>query len=302
MPPKTPLPLFQREVATFLAREYRMDGEHALRMLAKWSDVVTLRHEEGKTASNVAGHIMKYERQKVVCPCKTVARDCICRTRRARHARRMSRVSRDPSNPQPGEVYETKFGNRWLVTGKTSKGRLTVKRAGNRYDGELQWTPAMFAKLKQVRAEEARAVRAAASLVVRTPPRETTFGRWLGIGSGSVTKEAERFKSGVSLAERTRGLPQRDPRRGKRRYYVYVIEQLRHGKREFYVGQTGKTPEKRFKEHKTGHLSYSHGGIMLRKDLYAKMNPLYSRTDAEKMEKVVARTLRKRGLKVKGGH
>jgi hypothetical protein len=191
----------------------------------------------------------------------------------------LATVSRDPSNPKPGEVFESKFGNRWLVTGHGPKGRLRVKRAGNRFEGELLWTPEMFARLKQVRSAEAKAVsKAIAPVIEEAKEKPSAPGpRWFG------------------------GMLAPDPS-PPRRYYVYVIEQLHNGKREFYVGQTGKTPQARFKEHKAGHFGYTKGALALRKDLYAKVNPLYSRAAAERMEKVIARTLRKRGLRVRGGH
>lgn len=192
---------------------------------------------------------------------------------------RKPRTSRDASNPEPGEVYESRWGNRWQVVGKTPKGRIRVRRAPNRYEGELQWTPAMLARLKQVRAQEAKAVEKAVE------EKPSLMDRLLG-------------KKGEQLY-----LPMGDPS-PKRRYYVYVIEEIRHGKREFYVGQTGKRPEERFREHKRGHFGYLRGGkaISLRKDLTKKVNPLFSRVAAERAEKVIARTLRKRGLRVKGGH
>lgn len=200
------------------------------------------------------------------------------------------RTSRDANNPQEGEVFESRAGNRWKVVGKTPKGRIRLKRVPNRYEGEVQWTPAMLAKLKSVREAERKAVEKA------------------------VTPEMKemRFKSGASLFDRLIGkkpgeqlsLFGGDARRPKRRFYVYVIEEIRHGKREFYVGQTGKTPEQRYKDHKQGHFGYLHGGkaVSLRKDLVKKVNPLYSRKAAEMAEKLIARTLRKRGLRVKGGH
>lgn len=288
---------YQREVVSLLASEYKQGTERAVRWMSKWRDFVTLRHGEGKAPSTTAVHILKYERQGVVCPCRTL-RDPESFRRHARGCRHSAaRVSRDPSNPKPGEVFQTKYGNRWLVTGHAPKGRLRVKRAGNKYEGELIWTPEMFARLKQVQKDEAKAVALALAPELhelKYPSGASLIDRLTG---KRMAGEERQSPSGPQLS-----LFGQDASRPKRRYYVYVIEQLHNGKREFYVGQTGKTPAQRFREHKTGHLAYSKGALMLRKDLYAKVNPLFSRSAAERMEKVIARTLKKRGLRVKGGH
>lgn len=204
-------------------------------------------------------------------------------------ARNRKRYGRDAYNAKEGEVYESRWGNRWVVTGKTPKGLIKVKRTAPKFTDELQWTPAMLARLKQVRVDEAKAVAAA------IPPE----------------LRERKFPSGVSLLDRIMGkkpfremeqvaFNYRDP---NRRYHVYVIETLTKKGRQFYVGQTGKKPEMRFKEHKKGHhFSYAKGAKLLRKDLTRKLPPLFTRTQAEKAERLIARTLRKRGLKVIGGH
>jgi len=189
------------------------------------------------------------------------------------------RYGRDADAPQQGEVYESRWGNRWLVTGTSKKGRVLVKRAPSRYEGELHWTPAMLSKLKLVRGKEAKAVSEAVQAETKDwPPR--------------AASEPSSFFNFF-----------RDPVR-PRRYHVYVIEQIRFGKREFYVGQTGKTPDARLKDHKSGGMtSHAKGrSLKLRKDLTSRIKPLYTREDAERMEKVIAKTLRGRGLAVRGGH
>jgi predicted GIY-YIG superfamily endonuclease len=281
------LAAYRRKVAHVLVQRGVSKATIA-KLLKNWRHLVVARWNEGKKPENAAAHVLKYEHERL-----HFGRDT--HPRNARFARdasitphlRDARFARDASNPQPGEVYESRAGNRWLVTGKTPKGRIVVKRGSPKFGGELQWTPTMLARLKQVRGEEAKAVAAA------IPP---------GL-------QQARFPSGVSLVDRILGRkPQpgeqltlfRDP---NRRYHVYVIETMNHGKRQFYVGQTGKKPEQRFEEHqKGGHYSYAHGAKLLRKDLTRKVPPLYTRQQAERVEKLIARTLRKRGLKVIGGH
>lgn len=209
-----------------------------------------------------------------------------------RRRRRRSRYARDAANPRPGEIYQSKTGNRWLVKGRTPKGRVVLQRTTPKFTGDVYWTPGMLARLRQVRADEAKAVESAIPKDLQEQYR------------------AMKFPSGGSIWDRVFNRPKvgdqlslsgvRDP---NRRYHVYVIETLRNGKRSFYVGQTGKKPEQRFKEHKKGHhFSYAKGAKLLRKDLTRKVPPLYTRKQAERAEKAIARTLRKRGLRVTGGH
>jgi predicted GIY-YIG superfamily endonuclease len=292
---------FRRGVARALVRGHRVERGRAVKLVKKWHDVILSRWMAHQEVEHVAKHVFKYDSQGVVCPCERRARDCPKHGRYItlmtpcgpKRMKKPSNFGRDANNPRAGEVYESRWGNRWLVTGRTTKGRVLVKRTAPRYDGELQWTPAMLARLKQVRGQEAKAVAAAipedmkdkrfpsgASLVNR-------IGRFLGNVDKPDPTGPERFMN-------------RDP---NRRYYVYVIETLKGGKRQFYVGQTGKKPEQRFKEHKSGHhFSYAKGAKLLRKDLTKKVPTLYTRQQAERAEKIIARTLRKRGLSVTGGH
>ena len=101
------------------------------------------------------------------------------------------------------------------------------------------------------------------------------------------------------------------------KYFVYVIEldskvadfrkfraknpQYIKGNGCFYVGQSTKTPELRLEQHKEGYKSNKYAkvyGIRLRPDLYEKYNPIPSRKDAEEIEAMVGKELRKKGVGV----
>ena len=72
------------------------------------------------------------------------------------------------------------------------------------------------------------------------------------------------------------------------------------GKKCFYVGMTGRTPQERFLQHKRGYKSNSYAkkyGIGLRPWYYEKLNPMSSE-EAQKMEIEKTRRLRKRGFGV----
>ncbi len=74
-----------------------------------------------------------------------------------------------------------------------------------------------------------------------------------------------------------------------------------------YVGQTGKTPQERFLEHKTGHRNAKGHklsseivrkyGLYLRPSLYSDIGPL-SRAEALEIEKGLALELRRKGYAV----
>lgn len=98
-----------------------------------------------------------------------------------------------------------------------------------------------------------------------------------------------------------------------RHYYVYVIEARdTRGRKIVYVGQSGKTPEERLRQHRSGCTRYCdacsckhyiHGSIIgLRYDLFQRYNPLRSRPEAERIERLLARKLRRQGFLVRGGH
>ena len=67
-----------------------------------------------------------------------------------------------------------------------------------------------------------------------------------------------------------------------------------------YIGMTGRTPEERFKQHKTGYKANKYVrkyGLRLRPRLYAYHNPM-TYEEAKAMEVEKARRLRNRGYAV----
>lgn len=102
-------------------------------------------------------------------------------------------------------------------------------------------------------------------------------------------------------------------------YNVYVIEETVHGKKKFYVGQSGKSPEARLGDHRASCKRYCNtckcrrympradsgkGGhaMKLRYDLFSRYNPMDSRREAEAVERWLAVRLKKQGYDVIGGH
>ena len=102
-----------------------------------------------------------------------------------------------------------------------------------------------------------------------------------------------------------------------KKYYVYVIEldskvadfqKFREKNPNYikgngcvYVGQSSKEPSFRFEQHKEGYKSNKYAknyGIRLRPDLYEKYNPIPARKDAEEIEEMLAKELRKKGIGV----
>ena len=106
----------------------------------------------------------------------------------------------------------------------------------------------------------------------------------------------------------------------KTEYYVYVIElskcvftdnaRFRNANPQFngvlqclYVGMTSKTPEERFKQHKTGHRNkkgykissniVEKYGMYLRPSIYNHINPIKTRAEALEMEEKLALELRR---------
>ena len=103
----------------------------------------------------------------------------------------------------------------------------------------------------------------------------------------------------------------------KKQYHIYVIEldpdvlktrRVRDenpdyvdGMQCLYVGQTAKTPQERFEQHKEGYKSNRYTkkyGRCLRPDLYERYNPIRTREEAEAMEERLAKKLRMRGYAV----
>lgn len=104
---------------------------------------------------------------------------------------------------------------------------------------------------------------------------------------------------------------------GRTLYHIYVIEldaevlQCRKVREEnpdyidgmqcFYVGQTAKSPEERFTQHRKGIKSNRYVrafGVRLRPDLFERYNPLRTREEAEAMERRLAEKFRVRGYAV----
>ncbi len=97
-----------------------------------------------------------------------------------------------------------------------------------------------------------------------------------------------------------------------RHYNVYVVELSDEaGKRVdprfpcVYVGQTVRTPEERFYQHRTGNKSsrwVKKYGLRLRPDLSEHLNPVRDRVTAEVVERTLAGNLAEEGYTVFGGH
>jgi len=102
-----------------------------------------------------------------------------------------------------------------------------------------------------------------------------------------------------------------------KKYYVYVIEldsqvaNLRKFRQKnpayimgngcVYVGQSSREPTLRFEQHKEGYKSNKYAreyGIRLRPELYEKYNPMPTRKDAEEIEEMLGKQLRKKGIGV----
>src|SRR4051812_25953470 len=101
--------------------------------------------------------------------------------------------------------------------------------------------------------------------------------------------------------------------RRRKEYRVYVIELNQEAvpkqrrlerplPRCVYVGQTAHLLEHRFDQHVNGHWTASRAarqwGVRLLPDLYPAENPVYSRADAEALERHVAGELEKIGYVV----
>ena len=68
-----------------------------------------------------------------------------------------------------------------------------------------------------------------------------------------------------------------------------------------YVGQSFRNPSIRFEQHKEGYKSNKYAkyyGLKLRPDLYEKYNPIPSRKNAEEIEEMLGKVLRKQGYGV----
>lgn len=97
-------------------------------------------------------------------------------------------------------------------------------------------------------------------------------------------------------------------------WHVYVIELDDGTERDrpwVYVGETSKTPEQRFEEHRSGARNgrgrlYStvvrRHGVRLRPDLVLGQKVLFTASDAKAEEAALADRLREAGYEVAGGH
>jgi predicted GIY-YIG superfamily endonuclease len=87
-------------------------------------------------------------------------------------------------------------------------------------------------------------------------------------------------------------------------YVIYLRNPKGDGRAGYYVGMTGLSPEERFRNHKAGHKAariVKRYGVRLVPKLYAHLNPMPYRK-AQRMEALLADSLRKRGYQVFGGH
>jgi len=97
-----------------------------------------------------------------------------------------------------------------------------------------------------------------------------------------------------------------------KRYNVYVVvlsdeagERLNPHLPCVFVGQTYRTPEERFYQHRKGKKAsrwVKKYGIKLRPDLYEDINPIKDRKTALLWESTLADMLREEGYTVFGGH
>lgn len=134
---------FRREVAALLAAK-GMSGEEATRTVLRWDDYVKARWAAGKPPCAVSDHLMRWSKEKVVCPCK---RGGDPSPRCKVHGKRR-RVRRDADNPRPGEVYEAKTsGRRWEVVSVDGE-RVTMRPVGARSDGRLVFAKSSLKGMK----------------------------------------------------------------------------------------------------------------------------------------------------------
>lgn len=136
---------FRREVVALLAAK-GMSGEEATRVVLRWNDYVKARWEDGKPPCAVSDHLMRWSKEKIVCPCK---RGGDPSPRCKVHGRR--RVGRDADNPRVGEVYEAKTsGRRWEVV-SISGDRITMKPVGARSEGQIVFSKSSLKGMKTLK-------------------------------------------------------------------------------------------------------------------------------------------------------
>lgn len=135
---------FRREVVALLAAK-GMSGEQATRTALRWNEYVKARWAEGKPPCAVSDHLLRWSKEKVVCPCK---RGGDPSPRCKVHGRRSSR---DADNPRVGEVYEAKTsGRRWEVVSVQGE-RITMKPVGARSEGQLVFSKSSLKGMKTLK-------------------------------------------------------------------------------------------------------------------------------------------------------
>jgi len=212
------------------------------------------------------------------------------------------KVERDWESPSRGEVYESRLGNRWEVLSVNSaKRRIKVKKTGFRDFGELEWNPSVLREMRQLQTKVTAQIRHDEGPSIPSQSENpSAFRRWLD----ALKDSRRRFPSNQYDTVRDKDGPDR-------RYYVYVIESRRLGKRILYVGQSAHKPSERLKQHKAGarycdgctKRSYAKGAkLRLVPEFYRKIPTIRSRARAEKVERILARKLRSLGFTVEGGH
>lgn len=150
--PRT-LARYRREVVALLAVGHKIPMTHGLRLIKKWDKYVRRRWSEGRPPCNVADHISKFERERLVKPArdpKPMRGGKWVFTRKKFRQTMFRPGGRDADNPRLGEIYETRAGNRWEVVSVRDK-LITVKRAGNRSEGPFQWGKETLKGMKEVR-------------------------------------------------------------------------------------------------------------------------------------------------------
>jgi len=145
---------YRREVVALLRVGRGIPRSRGTLLVKRWDKYVRARWLQGKPPCNVADHIGKFEREKLVKPArdktnKRMTRTAFARQMRPVATRRSSRASRDADNPRMGEIYETRGGSRWQVV-STSDKLITVKRAGHRTEGPYAWGKESLKGMKQV--------------------------------------------------------------------------------------------------------------------------------------------------------
>jgi hypothetical protein len=144
---------YRREVVALLRVGRGIPRSRGTLLVKRWDKYVRARWLQGKPPCNVADHIGKFEREKLVKPARDASPKRLTRTAFARQMRpvttRRGRASRDADNPHVGEVYETRGGSRWQVV-STSDKLITVKRAGHRTEGPYAWGKSSLRGMKQV--------------------------------------------------------------------------------------------------------------------------------------------------------